>query len=147
MAIDRDQLSDDVLALLTDYDNVICVSAETPRELVIQYKNKKVVSKYWKSARQMIEAMKDEFFIEILPLREEHMKTYADLEWNLAEDHRDPSDHIIISHAITEKIPCVDNEIDKKLIKERKSKISNKLKYIIKTPKIKKRKRKKNIKK
>lgn len=110
LAIDRDQLSDDVLALLMDYDNVICVSAETPRELVIQYKNKKVVSKFWKSARQMIEAMKDEFFIEILPLREEHMKTYADLEWNLAEDHKDPSDHIIISHAITEKLPLISDD-------------------------------------
>ena len=37
----------------------------------------------------------------------------------------------------------LDNEIDKKLIKERKSKISTKLKYIIKTPKIKKTKTKK----
>jgi len=110
LAIDRDQLSDDVLAILTDCDNVICVSAETPRELVIQFNNKKVVSKYWKSARQMIDAMKDEFFIDILPLKEEHMRTYADLELNVAEDHKDPSDHVIISHAITEKLPLISDD-------------------------------------
>lgn len=109
-ATDRDQLSDDVLSILTDYDNVICVSAETPRELVIQYNNKKAVSKFWKSARQMIEAMQDEFFIEILPLKEEHMKTYADLELNIAEDHKDPSDHIIIAHAITEHLPLISDD-------------------------------------
>jgi PIN domain nuclease of toxin-antitoxin system len=53
-ALDRSLLSNDVLSILEDYDNTICVSAETPRELVIQYNNGKVVSKYWKSARQMI---------------------------------------------------------------------------------------------
>lgn len=110
LAIDRDQLSDDVLAMLTDYDNVICVSAETPRELVIQFNNKKVVSKYWKSARQMIEAMKNEFFIDILPLKEEHMKTYAEMELNIAEDHYDPSDHVIIAHAITEGLPLISDD-------------------------------------
>ena len=67
-AIDRSLLSDDVLALLTDYDNVICVSAETPRELVIQYNNGKAVSKYWKSAREMIDAIQNDYFISILPL-------------------------------------------------------------------------------
>ena len=110
LAIDRDQLSDDVLSMLTDYDNVICVSAETLRELIIQYNNKKVVSKYWKSARQMIEAMKNEFFIDILPLREEHMKTYADMELNTVEDHYDPSDHIIIAHAITEALTLITDD-------------------------------------
>lgn len=110
LAIDREQLSDDVMSLLTDYDNVICMSAETPRELIIQYNNKKVVSKYWKSARQMIDAIKNEFFIEILPLREEHMKTYSELVLNVEQDHKDPSDHIIIAHAITEGLPLISDD-------------------------------------
>ena len=46
LAIDREQLSRDVMAMLTDYDNTICVSAETPRELIIQYNNGKLVSKF-----------------------------------------------------------------------------------------------------
>ena len=60
LAIDKEQLSKDVLAMLTDYDNTICVSAETPRELIIQYNNGKVVSKFWKSARAMINSIQDE---------------------------------------------------------------------------------------
>ena len=69
-AIDHSQLSNDVLALLTDYDNTICVSAETPRELVIQFNNGKVVSKFWKTARAMIDSIQNEFFINILPLKD-----------------------------------------------------------------------------
>lgn len=110
LAIDRDKLSNDVLAMLTDYDNTICVSAETPRELIIQYNNKKLVSKYWKSARDMINAIENDYFIHILPLKEEHMKTYSELELNLAQDHKDPSDHVIIAHAITEKIPLISDD-------------------------------------
>ena len=109
-AIDRSLLSDDVLALLTDYDNVICVSAETPRELVIQYNNGKMVSKYWKSARAMIDAIQNDYYIRILPLKEEHMKTFSELQINKAEDHKDPSDHIIISHAITEHLPLISED-------------------------------------
>ncbi|MBR1449266.1 MAG: type II toxin-antitoxin system VapC family toxin [Prevotella sp.] len=110
LAIDREQLSDDVLAVLTDYDNTICVSAETPRELVIQYNNKKLVSKYWKNAREMIDSIENDYFIHILPLKEEHMKTYADLVLNVGQDHKDPSDHVIIAHAITEKIPLISDD-------------------------------------
>ncbi|MBQ8655543.1 MAG: type II toxin-antitoxin system VapC family toxin [Prevotella sp.] len=110
LAIDRDQLSDDVLAILTNYDNTICMSAETPRELIIQYNNGKVVSRFWKSARQMIDAIKDEFFINILPLKEEHMKTYSELELNKAQEHKDPSDHVIIAHAITEHLPLISDD-------------------------------------
>ena len=106
-ALDKSLLSKDVLAILEDYDNIICVSAETPRELIIQYNNKKLVSKYWKSARAMIDAIQNDYFIEILPLKEEHMKTYSELEINTAQDHKDPSDHVIIAHAITEHLPLI----------------------------------------
>lgn len=109
-AIDRGLLSDDVMALLTDYDNVICVSAETPRELIIQYNNGKLVSKYWRSAKEMIDAIEEDYFIHVLPLKEEHMKTYSELELNRAQDHKDPSDHVIIAHAITEHLPLITDD-------------------------------------
>ena len=103
-------MSKDVLALLEDYDNTICVSAETPRELVIQYNNKKLVAKYWKSARDMVDAIQRDYYINILPLREEHMRTYSELELNMAQDHKDPSDHVIIAHAITEHLPLISDD-------------------------------------
>ena len=49
LALDRSLLSEDVLAILTDYDTTICVSSETVRELIIQFNNGKLVSKYWKT--------------------------------------------------------------------------------------------------
>jgi PIN domain nuclease of toxin-antitoxin system len=109
-ALDRSLLSQDVLSILEDYDNVICVSAETPRELIIQYNNGKVVSKYWKSAKEMIDAIENEYYIHILPLKEEHMKKYSELELNIAQDHKDPSDHVIIAHAITEGLPLISDD-------------------------------------
>lgn len=109
-ALDRSLLSKDVLALLEDYDNTICVSAETPRELIIQYNNKKLVSRYWKSSRDMIDSIQRDYFIQILPLKEEHMKKYSELEINTLQDHNDPSDHVIIAHAITEHLPLITDD-------------------------------------
>lgn len=107
---DRGLLSKDVLALLADTDNQICVSAETLRELVVSYNNGGLVSKYWTSAKKMLESIRNEYFITILPLKEEHMKTYSELRLNRLQDHRDPSDHVIISHAITERIPLISDD-------------------------------------
>ena len=107
---DRDLLSRDVYAILDDYENRLYISAETVRELVIQFNKGKLVSKYWKSAEAMIDAIKNEFLINVLPLKEEHMRTYANLCINTAQDHNDPSDHVIIAHAITNRIPLITDD-------------------------------------
>ena len=82
---DRGLLSRDVYAILDDYENRLYISAETVRELVIQFNKGKLVSKYWKSAEAMIDAIKDEFLINVLPLKEEHMRTYANQKTLKAE--------------------------------------------------------------
>ena len=41
---------------------------------------------------------------------EEQLGTYARLEINKAEDHKDPSDHIIIAHAITNRMPLISSD-------------------------------------
>lgn len=107
---DRELLSEDVLAMLEDTDNQICISAESLRELIVSYNNGGLVSKYWSSARQMIDSIRDVFYITILPLKEEHMKTYSELRLNKFQNHKDPSDHIIISHAITERLPLISED-------------------------------------
>ena len=109
-AADRDLLSRDVFALLEDYDNSLYISAETVRELVIQFNKGKLVSKIWKSADEMITSIKEDYYIGILPLKEEHMRTYANLRINTAQDHNDPSDHVIIAHAITNHIPLITDD-------------------------------------
>lgn len=107
---DSDRISPDVRALFEDYDNCFCISAETVRELIVAFNNKGLVSHYWKTAEEMVNSLSDEYYIQILPLREEHMRTYARLQLNKAMDHKDPSDHVIISHAITERIPLISSD-------------------------------------
>ena len=48
--------------------------------------------------------------IEFLPLRRDTAFTYADLQLNEEQDHRDPSDHIIIAHAITERLTLLSSD-------------------------------------
>ncbi len=110
IATDYDLLDKDVVALLDDYDNSFCISAESVRELVIGFRGRKLYSKYWKTAEQMVAAIENEFYIQILPLRKEHMCTYARLVVDDAHGHTDPSDHIIISHAITERLPLISSD-------------------------------------
>ncbi len=110
MASDPDCLSRDVAAIIQDYDTTLCISAESVRELIVGYRNKGLCSKRWKSVAAMVAAIEDEFYIQILPLRKEHMETYAGLEINEAQGHKDPSDHVIISHAITEHLPLISSD-------------------------------------
>ena len=109
-AIDRDLLSRDVKSIIEDYDNTFCMSSESVKELIVVFNKGGIVSKYWKTAAEMVNAIREKFFIRILPVGEEQMDTYAHLELNLAEDHRDPSDHVIISHAITNRMPLISSD-------------------------------------
>lgn len=109
-AIDRDSLSQDVKAIIEDYDNTFCISSESVKELIVAFNSGKLVSHYWKSAADMVKDITDRFYIRILPVGEEQMETYACMELNLAEDHRDPSDHVIIAHAINNHMPLISSD-------------------------------------
>ena len=108
--IDRDALSRDVKAILEDYDNTFCVSAETVRELIVAFNTGNIVSKQWKTASDMIKSIVNDYYIRILPVGEEQMETYAKLTLNAAQKHKDPSDHVIIAHAITNHIPLISSD-------------------------------------
>jgi len=107
---DTNSLSNDVSVILKDYSNILYISAESVKELIVLVRNNKVRFKQWKTQVQMIEAIEHEFGIKILPIKKEHLLTYARLSTNEAQDHRDPSDHIIISQAITERMPLISND-------------------------------------
>lgn len=72
--------------------------------------NGELISKFWDSAHHMIDAIINEFNFTILPLKTEHMLTYSDLELNRAQRHKDPSDHVIISHAMTKRMTLVSSD-------------------------------------
>ena len=79
-------------------------------EMVVGYNNKSFDTRRWKSAQEMVESINKEFYIDILPFKEEHLVTFARLRANLAKGHKDPFDHMIISHAITEKMTLVSSD-------------------------------------
>lgn len=110
MALEPDRLSQDVLSLIEDFDNRLCVSMESVKELIVAYRRKGIGRKIWKCEEDIINMIKEDLCIQILPIREEHIRTYAHLTINEAQGHSDPSDHIIIAHAITEHIPLVSSD-------------------------------------
>ena len=107
---DTDPFDRYVWDILNDPDTKLYVSAETARELIVSFNNKKFLSKYWKTSEEMLLAMKEEALVDILPISERTMFTYSRLTLNEAQDHRDPSDHVIIAHAITEHLTLLSSD-------------------------------------
>lgn len=110
LVLDKSMLHSNVTQLLDDYSNNFYISVESIKELIVLIRNKKVKFKQWKNQVLMIEAIEHEFGIRILPVKKEHLLTYARLTTNEAQNHRDPSDHIIISQAITERMPLISSD-------------------------------------
>ena len=110
LVTDISQLDKDVESIIQDYSNTLHMSAESVKELIVAYNNKGLLTKKWKTAEEMVAAIEDEYYIKILPVNKEHMKTYSRLSINNIDNHRDPSDHVIISHAITNKIPLISSD-------------------------------------
>ena len=107
---DRDRLSDDVLAILSDYGNLLYMSTESVKELVWIHRNKKILAKTWKTQLDMIKAIEEEYLITILPVDAHVVRKMSQLEPNTAESHNDPSDLIIIAHAMTMKMPLISSD-------------------------------------
>lgn len=110
MIAEPDRLCPNVEALIDDYTNVLCVSAETLREMIVAFNNKGLASKCWHTANDMIHSLVEEYNLVVLPLKTEHMLTYSQLHLNEAMGHKDPSDHVIISQAITEHLPLISSD-------------------------------------
>lgn len=107
---DRDLLCKDVRAIFEDWNNQFLISAESVKELIIGFNNKRLCSKKWESANAMFQAIKDNELLSILPITQEHLDTYSHLCINEIQGHKDPSDHIIISQAICEHIPLISSD-------------------------------------
>ena len=110
MALDPDSLSNDVLMALNEPDSLLYISAESVKELIVAYKKKRLGTKKWKTAEEMVKAIEEVYYVEILPLKKEHMETLSRLRVNEAMAHNDPSDHVIISHAMTENMVLVSSD-------------------------------------
>lgn len=110
LSTDREKLSLDVVELLSEPDTLAYISTESVRELIIAYNNKGWGNKKWKSAEDLVNSIEETFYIEILPIAKDVMQTYSRLSINRTMNHKDPSDHVIISHAITIGMPLISSD-------------------------------------
>lgn len=110
VATDPCRLSRDVKHILSDYETQVCISMESVKELIVAYKNRGFDMRKWHSADEFIRAVRDDYHFTILPIGIETMETYSRPRLNVAEEHWDPSDHVIISQALTEKLPLISSD-------------------------------------
>lgn len=107
---DVDSISTGALDILSDRNNQLFASAESMRELVVHFNNKKLLNRYYKTSEDVLRVVEDELDIEFLPIRRDVGYAYSRLRLNFGQDHRDPSDHMIIAHAITERLPLLSSD-------------------------------------
>ena len=109
-AKEPENLSRDVLAILDNYENQIYLSAESMREFVLLWHNKTHFQRWWKSPMDMINCVEKEYYFMFLYLHKEHYEQYARLQINEAQNHHDPSDHLIIATALCNGIPLISDD-------------------------------------
>ena len=110
LAVETDCLDKNVIAIVEDPDNVLCMSSESLKELVVGYNNRSFATKKWKTCESLIRAVSEDYGIVILPVDESVIRTYSRLQKNEVQGHKDPSDHVIISQAITLGIPLISSD-------------------------------------
>ena len=95
-----------VLPIIDNYENTLFISTISLQEAIHLHHIGKVKGN-WKKADDILCSIK-ELEIEILPVKLEHLLTFAKL--TIGNNHNDPNDHLIISQAITEKIPVISSD-------------------------------------
>lgn len=70
---------------MEDYDNQFYISTETIKEVILKYKARNLWNKIWPTAENIIDSIKNDYRFTILPLNEEQLRTYANLQVNETE--------------------------------------------------------------
>jgi len=101
-------ISDDTKAILEDYENMIYVSSESIKEFIHLVQNKKIKLPKGQLLSDVFNLIENTLGFHVKYVSKEHLRTLADLE--LVENHNDPNDRLIISQAITEKMPLISSD-------------------------------------
>jgi PIN domain nuclease of toxin-antitoxin system len=104
---DGNNISREVKHIIDDYSNRFYISSVVMRELIHAYKTGDIKDSEIKSVQILFGAIEDSG-IEIVPMNKYHLMQYALLD--TATGHKDPNDHIIISQAISDKIPIISSD-------------------------------------
>lgn len=106
----RNEISPDVQALISDYGNIMLTSTACVQELIHLYQIGKLPFRrrsHQPDASQIISWI-DDAGIDIVPICRAHLQCYASLP--LYDDHRDPNDRLIIAQAIADRLPLVSSD-------------------------------------
>lgn len=76
-------------------------------ELLQLYRIGKIRSKH-KTIDAILCILIDQFSLEVLPFGDRQIKTLKNL--HIANDHNDPFDHMVISHAITDRLILISSD-------------------------------------
>jgi PIN domain nuclease of toxin-antitoxin system len=101
-------LDNDVCQILENSENIIYVSSESIKEAIHLFHTQRVKTNKWKVSRDIFNFIEKELGFVIKYVQKEHLITFASLD--LVKDRNDPTDRLIISQAISEKIPLISSD-------------------------------------
>ena len=105
---EQDSIHYKVKLILEDYANTLLVSSVAVQELILLFRIGKLNSKHgYKNEKDLIKKI-EELNIQTVYFTKENNLTYLNLQ--MAEKHKDLNDHLIISQAISDKIPLISSD-------------------------------------
>ena len=107
---DIESLTPDVCAVLEDPENLKYLSIVSLQELITAFRTKGLLSNVWKDESEMVEFILRDPSIVIDNIDEHVIRTLAELRINVAQEHKDPNDHIIIAQALSHRMTLVSSD-------------------------------------
>ncbi len=107
---DIESLTPDVCAILEDPENLKYLSIISLQELITAFRTKGLLSNIWKKESEMIEFILRDPSVVIDNIDEHVIRTLAELRINVAQEHKDPSDHMIIAQALSHRMTLVSSD-------------------------------------
>ena len=107
---DIESLTPDVCAILEDPENLKYLSIISLQELITAFRTKGLLSNIWKKESEMIEFILRDPSVVIDNIDEHVIRTLAELKINVAHEHKDPNDHIIIAQALSHRMTLVSSD-------------------------------------
>jgi PIN domain nuclease of toxin-antitoxin system len=106
---EKDKLNKDVWNILTDYENKVYISSESIKEIILLLRVGKIEMSMWKTTDDIFSHI-EKLGFTVDYFKKEHILTLGKIE--PIPNHKDPFDHAIMAHAITNKIPLISSDTD-----------------------------------
>lgn len=110
MVSDINSLTNDVCAVIEDFENLKYLSIVSLQELITAFRSKGLLSNIWKNESEMIEFVLHDPSVVVDNIDEHVIRSLAELEINESQEHKGPFDHIIIAQALSHKMTLVSSD-------------------------------------